>query len=248
MQVKAYRTKKIVPHDDLIKILDESLPKLEARSVVAISSKIISLCQGDIIQKSNDIKKEDLIKKECSYFIDGRKMVENGVFLTIKDGILNATSGIDESNGQGVYILWPKNVQNICALIWEHLKAKNGIKELGIIVTDSRSSPLKLGVLGVGIAWCGFNPLFNYRGMPDIWDRKLTGTRANHLDAFAVAAVHEMGEGDEQTPVCVITDIKKAVFTDAPPSIEDIEALKIDLNKDLYSPILSSAKWEKGGS
>jgi putative folate metabolism gamma-glutamate ligase len=246
MIVTAHKTKKILPNDNILEILDSSLPKLKENSVVAISSKIISLCEGSVVQKSPEIKKVDLIKKECSKYINGKKLVKHGVFITITNGILNASGGIDDSNGKGIFILWPRDIRKTTNKIWNYLREKNNIKNLGIIITDSRSSPLRFGVLGVAIGWCGLKPLYNYHGEPDIWDTKLTGTHSNHLDALAISAVHEMGEGGEQTPLCVINDAHNVVFEDKELSKEEYQKSIASFDDDIYSPILKSAKWEDG--
>src|SRR3989344_9578588 len=135
MQVKAYKTKKIVAGDDLYKTLDEYLPKLEERTIVIITSKIISICQGDVIKNDGRIDKKSLIKKEADLYIDVES--EYGIALpTIKNNILLTNAGVDESNANGYFVLWPKNIDESIAAIWEYLRKKNNIKNLGVIVTD----------------------------------------------------------------------------------------------------------------
>jgi len=52
-----------------------------------------------------------------------------------------------------------------------------------------------------------------------------------------------MGEGAEQTPIAIIEDVgdvkfKKNDFTKKNP-------LEINIDKDIYAPILKSVKWKK---
>ena len=244
MIITAYKTCKIVPGDDLFAVLDSYLPRLNDGDVVAVSSKIVSLCQNDVVKKGGSLKKEDVIKEESDYYYDGRRDVKHGVIITLKDGVIGANGGVDESNGVGVYIKLPSRPFSACEKMWRFLKSKNRLSRLGIIITDSHSFPFRYGVIGVGIAWCGFYPLRDYGNAPDIWQSSMTGTITNHLDALAVAAVHEMGEGDEQTPLCVISGDRKIVFNDNPPTDQEISAFIVPANKDIYSPLFNVMKWK----
>src|SRR5205814_1858990 len=110
---------------------------------------------------------------------------------------LIASAGIDESNGNGYYILWPEQIQQVAKEIWEHVRKTKNIQNLGVIITDSHSLPLRWGVLGVAIGFFGFMPLTDLRGKMDIFGRSLIMTRQNIPDAIAGAGVYFMGEGDE---------------------------------------------------
>jgi F420-0:gamma-glutamyl ligase len=65
------------------------------------------------------------------------------------------------------------------------------------------------------------------------------------MDALAAASVFEMGEGAEQTPLAVITDLNKVEFQDRNPTQEELDFLKIDIEDDLYAPLLKSVEWKK---
>ena len=244
MIITAYKTCKIVAGDDMFAVLDAYLPLLHDGDVVAVSSKIVSLCQNDVIKKDGTTKKEDIIKAESDYYYDGRRDIKHGVIITLKDGIMGASCGVDESNGVGVYIKLPGRPFAACEAIWRFLKNKNRLSRLGVIITDSRSVPFRYGVIGVGVAWCGFYPLCDYGDAPDIWQASMKGTVTNHLDALAVSAVHEMGEGNEQTPLCVIGGDDKIVFNDNPPTGQEIAAFRVPADKDIYSPLFNIMKWK----
>src|SRR5487761_735724 len=138
MKVTAYKTHKITVGEDIYEILDRYLPKLSDGSVVAIASKIISFCQKDVIKKENGLEKRDLIPHETDYYLGNDYKMTYNQIISIKNHTLTASGGIDESNGDGYFILWPKNLQETTNHIWEYLKNKYAIKNLGIIVTDSR--------------------------------------------------------------------------------------------------------------
>jgi len=161
---------------------------------------------------------------------------------------LAAAAGIDESNGAGYYILWPKNPARSAEKIRKFLKKKFNLKNLGVIITDSKVTPLRRGVVGVAIAYSGFKPLKDYRGTKDLFGRKFEMETSDIPDSLATAAVFEMGEGAENTPVAVITDIPYLEFVEKRynPKNPDLK-FEIQEKEDLYYPFLSSVPWKKGG-
>ena len=155
------------------------------------------------------------------------------------------SAGIDESNSKGLLTLWPSNPQASANSIYDYLRDKFQLKELGVIITDSRLLPLRWGTTGVTIAYCGFNPLKDYIGKPDIFGKPLKHTKANVSDALAAAAVLIMGEGSEQTPLAMLEDLDFVEFTQRHPTQEELNDLKISLDEDIYSRILRNADWQK---
>lgn len=247
MLVVAYKTKKVVVGDDLYKILDKSLPSIKERDVVVITSKIIAICQGRVVKNDGRISKDELVKKEAELYLP-EKYTNYGVFLTIKNKVIIASAGIDESNANGYFILWPKNLQKTTNEIWRYLRKKHKVKSLGVVVTDSKLTPLRRGVTGYGLSWSGFEPLRNYIGTPDIFGHKLKVTKTNIVDGLAASAVLEMGEGKEQTPLCVISEVSNIKFVQRIPNKKELSEMTIEIENDILASLLKSAKWIKGGS
>ncbi|MDG7055673.1 MAG: putative folate metabolism gamma-glutamate ligase [Wolbachia endosymbiont of Menacanthus eurysternus] len=244
MQVEAIYTHRVECGEALEKILDRYVSKLLTEEVVlAITSKIISICQKQVVRKTA-CSKEELIKKEADAIVDTDCNL-CGVYLTIKDNILIPSAGIDESNGDEVYILYPKDVQKTAISVWNYLRTKFCVRHLGILITDSNIAPMRLGVTGIALGWCGFEPLYSYVGKPDLYSKPLQVTQINLLDALATSAVLVMGEGAEQTPMAVIKDVPKIRFLTRPPTIEEERSVKISVEEDLYSPLLMKARWLK---
>ena len=52
-----------------------------------------------------------------------------------------------------------------------------------------------------------------------------------------------MGEGNEVTPIAVISDAPKIEFTKTTPTDEEVKSIAISMDDDLYAPILQSARW-----
>ncbi len=257
MKVTAIKTHKITASDtDLFEILDKYLParnvthsvaggpKIEEKSVVAITSKIVSITEGRIV-KIGDLDKDKLIEREAQFYLP-RSENPYDVSLTITNNTLVATAGIDESNGDGYYILWPKDPQESANKIREHIAKSRGLRDIGVIITDSKTSPLRWGVTAIAIAYSGFAPLKDYVGSSDLFGRKFEFEKMSIIDNLASAAAVVMGEGAEQTPISVISDVSFIQFQDRNPTEKELEELKISINKDLYGPFLKNVKWRKG--
>lgn len=247
MKVTSIKTHKITTSDnDITKILDRYLPKLEEKSVVAIASKIISITEGRVV-KIGSIDKDELIAQEAQYFLP-RKQNKWHVALTIARDTLVATAGIDESNGDGYYILWPKDPQATANRIRLNLKQRFNLRNIGVIITDSKTTPLRWGVTGFALAHSGFTAVKDYIGKPDIFGRKLEYTKLNIADSLAASAVLAMGEGNEQTPIAVIENPPNVVFQDRNPSAKELSDLRVTITEDLYGAFLKKAPWKKGKS
>lgn len=245
MIVTAYKTKKVSQGDDLFSILDEGVPALQNEDIVAVTSKIVSVCEGSMIKNNGSVDKLDLIKQEADSYLDVPLSQTYGVTITIKDNKLVANAGIDESNGNGYFILWPRKPMQSAAAIWEYLRTKYKLTKLGVIITDSHIIPLQWGTRGRAISWCGIEPLKNYIDTPDIFRQQLHATKASVIDGLAAAAVAVMGEGNEQTPLALIKDVPSVKFQDHQPTKEEIGAMAIAINDDIYSPLLTAVEWKK---
>jgi putative folate metabolism gamma-glutamate ligase len=244
MKIEALKTHAIMPGESLDKILDAYIPQLPEKTIVAVTSKIISLCQGCIVAKSSVSSKRDLIKKEADAYLADDDNLYN-VHLTIKHNILIPSAGIDESNGDDVYILYPEHIQQTARQIWEHLRKRKQVDDLGVIITDSHTTPLRRGVTGITLGWCGFKPLYSYIGKPDIFGRPLRVTQINNIDALGSAAVFAMGEGGEQMPLALINNAPRIQFLSRPPVVEEEQDIYIPMEEDIYMPLFKNAGWIK---
>ncbi|EPP38880.1 Gamma-glutamyl ligase family protein [Chlamydia avium] len=219
--------------------MEESLPKLKEKSIIVISSKIISLCEGAVLD-THTIAKDTLVKHEADAYVYSMP----GLYLTKKQGILIPSAGIDESNALGYYVLYPRDLLTSTNVVGEWLKKIYSVKDLGVIVVDSHTTPMRRGVLGLGLCWYGFSPLYSYLGKRDCFGRPLQMTAINLVDALSASAVLCMGEGDEHTPLAIIENAPKVSFHSFPTRQEDIAALGIDETEDIYGPILRSIAWQ----
>ena len=247
MKVKNFKTHLIQPNESLLNIIYQHISKIPNQSILVITSKILSLCQNRIIAKTKVLNKQVLIEQEAEQYLAVTATKYPDIYLTIKQNILIPNAGIDESNGNECYILYPLNIQAEVNKIWQACKEQYQITKLGVIITDSHTTPLRRGVTGIALAWCGFKPLHDYIGSPDLFGNKLRVTKLNIVDSLAAAAVFCMGEGNEQTPLALITETEKIVFQEQTPSAQELAEVTIPLQEDIYAPLLTNIPWKTKG-
>lgn len=244
MTIQTIKTHRLTTEDsNLITLLDQYIEKLEEGSVVAITSKIISICENNVVPFGQAVK-QDLIVREADYYLPATNNTY-GLTLTIKNGIMIPSAGIDESNSANGYILWPRDPQKTANQVCSYLRERFGLASVGVVITDSKTTPLRRGTMGVCLAHSGFLALNDYVGKPDLFDRPLRMTKANVADGLAAAAVLCMGEGSEQTPLAILDDLDFVQFQDRDPNQEELAELQISLEDDIYSEILMSTKWHQ---
>lgn len=244
MTVTPIKTHKITPQEDMFAILDKYVTKPPEKSILAVTSKIVSITEGRVV-KIEGTDKDALIEQESQYYLSRTENKYN-ISFTITHNTLAPSAGIDESNGNGYYVLWPENPQKSANSIRFHLKRRWNLNKIGVILTDSKTTPMRWGVTGLTIGYSGFAPLKDYVGMPDLFGRPFAFEKLSLIDCLASAALLVMGEGSEQTPLALIENVSLVVFEDKDPSGEELRSLKIDPQDDLYAPFLRNARWKKG--
>jgi F420-0:gamma-glutamyl ligase len=239
------KTEAVVPGGkSLLELLDKYLDEVPESSVLAITSKVVSICEGRTVP-IDGLDEMDLIKQESQLFIDP-KNTSYGSHPTITRNTLASSAGIDKSNGGGHYILWPADPQTTANEVRAYLKKRFGLERVGVVITDSTSIPFRLGTTGIVLAFSGFEAINNYIGSPDIFGRPFEVSRANAANGLAGIAVTVMGEGAEQTPLVLMQDLPFVSFTDRDPTQDELDNLKLKIESDLYSVFWKNAPWQKG--
>ena len=222
------------PQDDLWDALDPALPQLQDGDVVAITSKVVAIHQGRCVAANSVRDKEELVAREADSWIP-KASSKYGITLAIKGGTLIASAGIDASNARDHYVLWPSDPWGAARDITVRLSQKHGLSRLGVVLTDSHCIPLRRGTVGISISCFGFDPLFDYRGRPDIFGRPLEVTMSNQADAIAAASVGLMGEGAECIPAVVVRNWPGLTYSKADHS----RAFLIPPDEDIFAPLLA---------
>jgi putative folate metabolism gamma-glutamate ligase len=246
MIVSPVKTAKILPNRlTIFELLDKYLPALEERNIIAVTSKIVSLCEGRVVS-AEKIDKDKLMRAESDYYLPG-VISNHGFSFTITQNTLIPMAGIDESNGGGYHVLWPENPQKTANEIRKYLRNKFGLKNLGVVITDSTCMPMRWGVVGIALSYSGFRALNDYTKQKDLFGRPFKVSQAGVASGLAAAAVVAMGEGAEQTPIAILSDLPLVQYQNRDPSQKELELFYLkNKDDDLFAPFLNAVNWQKG--
>lgn len=208
---------------DLFRTIVESEFQFQHNDIVVISSKVVSMSEGSLIDlKSVKVSKRaralasrfkmderiaQLSLQESDYIVSGIP----GFLLTINDGMIAPNAGIDKSNcPPGKIVLYPKDCFKSAKQLRKKFLKKFGIK-IGIVISDSRLMPTRIGCTGIAVGVSGFDPVDDERGKMDLFGKKLRVTFKATADSLATIGVFVMGESNESIPIVVIrgTNVKK---------------------------------------
>ena len=204
--------------NEITKTLSENGVLLENGDVIVISSKYIASSQGRILdidkvtisENANHVSKKykmdpkfvEIVLRESDKIFGGI----SGFIITSSDNILAPNAGIDKSNSNGTrLILYPENPFQIAEILKRKIFFDYSV-HVGIIITDSRLMPARVGTVGVAIACSGLEPVKDLRGQHDLDGNPLKVTFQATADNLASIANHKMGEGSESQPIAIVRD------------------------------------------
>jgi coenzyme F420-0:L-glutamate ligase len=201
---------------DLFRTIVESKFQFLPDDILVISSKFVSMSERSLIDLKNvkvskraralalkfkmDERIAQVTLQESDYVVSGIP----GFLLTINDGMIAPNAGIDKSNcPQGKIVLYPKDSFKTANELRKKFLKKHGIK-IGIVISDSRLMPTRIGCTGIAIGVSGFDPVDDERGKTDLYGKKLKVTFKATADCLATIGVFMMGESNESIPLVVI--------------------------------------------
>jgi len=235
MQLLPIKTKIMrPPQDDLYLELDAVLPELHNGDVIVLSSKVVAIHEGRCFEKSTS-DKAALVRAEADVVIERPYWPSP---LTITRGAFVGAAGIDESNSGAYYTLLPEDAFASAKRLWEYLTEKYSLSKLGIVISDSRSLPLRYGASAVSIGWWGIQPLEDHIGKADLFGREMQYERSNIVDGIAAAAGLVMGEVAECTPVVIVRGVPGLQFTTRHTKDEIFSLFEDDTFRVLYERYL----------
>ncbi|MDR2720781.1 MAG: coenzyme F420-0:L-glutamate ligase [Puniceicoccales bacterium] len=217
------------PRDDLFSVLDEFLPKIFDGDIILIATKILAIHLGRCVLKTG-VNKLKLIREEA----DRVPEVISDPCVTIRENTLIPNSGIDESNGNGYYVLWPRNVENLLREIHAFVLRKFRVKNFGIVAVDSCVLPMRAGTVGISQCSFGFIPVIDLTGQNDLFGKPMRMSKINVADALAGIAPLLMGETSESRPMVLVRRMEGISF-----SVERHSNHLIDCKNDLFAPMLN---------
>lgn len=201
---------------ELFRTIVDSNFQFMADDILVISSKFVSMSERSLIDLKNvkvgkrarelalkfkmDERIAQVTLQESDYVLSGIP----GFLLTINDGMIAPNAGIDKSNcPQGKIVLYPKDSFKTANELRKKFLKKYGIK-IGIVISDSRLMPTRIGCTGIAIGVSGFDPVDDERGKTDLYGKKLEVTFKATADCLATIGVFMMGESNESIPLVVI--------------------------------------------
>ena len=235
----------VKPGDSILETFSAALARsrvhLKTNDVVAVSSKIIAISENRIrtvetVNPSNEAKtlakRSDLNPRFVQAVIDEADWIVGGVrgtLLTVKNGDAVANAGIDRKNApEKSIVLWPRDSDRSARNLRRHIKKRFG-KDVGVVIVDSRVTPLRLGTTGLAIGSAGFKPIEDVRGTRDLSGREVEITRRAIADGIAATAQLVMGEAAERKPFVIVR--RGPVHLDGDSSIR---GAKLDWSQCLF--------------
>ena len=208
---------------DLPDLIDELVGnQLGEGDVLVISSKFIAISEGRIVpldsvkpgSRAIELSKKFEIQAElCELILQESDLIIGGVpgfILTLWNGLLTPNAGIDKSNIEhGRVVLYPKDPHESATRIADELRKRRGV-HIGVVVSDSRLTPTRMGTVGVALAAVGVQAIRDMRGHPDLFGNPLKVTRQAIADDLCSGAQLVMGEADEATPVVLVRGVQTA--------------------------------------
>ncbi len=231
MIVSAVKTPIVQNGQTLLPILQAALPRpLRERDILCVTSKVVALEQGrcvkladvDVSEAARKLPQLPYSKDFTTYpglaqliLDESEKLFQaKCVYVTLRDYIFIANAGIDLSNvPEGYAVLWPRRPWTWARDFRVQLCEQYGLRELGVVMTDSHIVPFRKGVVGIAIAWAGIEGVESQVGRPDLYGKPLKWTEKAVADDLAAAAILVSGETDAAAPFVLCEDVP-AVFTD----------------------------------
>lgn len=201
--------------DNLPSIIYENI-EFQDRDIVIVASTVVAKAEGEIFRL------EDITPGKAALEIATRSgkdarfiqsvlsrsrevLVEKPFMLvTTLAGHTCVNAGVDESNIEDGFLLYPpKNPDASAARLGEELEKLSG-KKLSVIVTDTNGRAFKIGQTGAAIGIYKIKPVKHWIGEKDLFGKILEITEEAIADELAGTANLLMGEGAGGTPVIVI--------------------------------------------
>jgi coenzyme F420-0:L-glutamate ligase/coenzyme F420-1:gamma-L-glutamate ligase len=235
MQLFGIRTRLIEPKDDLVSIILEALSRqglmIDDGDVLVVASKVVSMAQGRLTRLDTINPSEEAKKLAEKYELDSRfaevvlseaEEVFGGVpgaLLTLKDGVLIPNAGVDRKNAPvGFVALWPENPHKTAEKIRAEILEK-AVRRIGVLIADSRVTPLRMGTTGVAIGIAGFNPIRDCRAKKDLYGKEVRITRHALADDLAGAAHLVMGETEARMPALLAKQVPISLAEEVDPEL-----------------------------
>jgi len=218
----------IKPGDDLPSLIVGHLQaggeRLHAGDIVVIAQKVVSKAEGRLV-RLNDVAASDQAQELAVTVGKDPRVIQvvlddSRAILRVRRGLLVveqrsgwvcANAGVDRSNvqpdGESDYLaLLPADADASAEAIRARLAELSDVEphDLAVIINDSHGRAWRIGTTGVCIGCAGLPPVWNQRGLHDLFGYELVASEECIADELAGAASLMMGQSNEGRPVIVI--------------------------------------------
>jgi coenzyme F420-0:L-glutamate ligase/coenzyme F420-1:gamma-L-glutamate ligase len=226
----------IQPGDDLAALIVEHLriqgETLQPGDILVLAQKIVSKAEGrlvrldDVMPGAHAREIADIVGKEARHIQvildDSREIVRARRGLLVveqRSGWICANAGVDRSNidpkaGETLALL-PADADASAAALAKRLGELTGVTP-AVIINDSHGRAWRIGTCGVAIGCAGLPPVWNQRGLHDLFGYELQSSEECIADELAAAASLLMGQSNEGRPVVVVRGYRPPKAPHAP--------------------------------
>jgi len=204
--IPLYIEKEIESSDDISELILMS-SELSDGDILIVAQKIVSKQEGRIIDLSTVIPSL-LSEGIASQYQKDPRIIElilsqtkrivrmkNGIIIVeTNSGVICANAGVDESNvKKGYATLLPIDSDISAQKIRNRIKEKIN-KNVAVIISDTFGRPFRMGQTNCAIGISGLNPILNYAGTLDSFEKILRITEIAIADELSSAAELMMGK------------------------------------------------------
>ncbi len=216
----------VQPGDHLAALIVDCLAtmsdEIKAGDIIVIAQKVVSKAEGRLV-RLDDVQPDaeahriaELVDKDpriVKVILDDSRAVirtRRGLLITEQQGgWICANAGVDRSNvqpganGDEYVTLLPIDGDASAEVIRAEFAQLTGIAP-AVIITDSHGRAWRMGTVGISIGCAGLPPLWNQRGLHDLFGYELMSSEECIVDELAAAASLVMGQSNEGQPVVLI--------------------------------------------
>lgn len=213
------------PGDDIAALIAARLGAagmaLQPDDILVIAQKIVSKAEGRLVRLDDvtpdaqsiemaevtgrDARVVHVVLGESRAILRARKgllVVEN------RNGWVCANAGVDRSNvagegGSEALALLPLDADASAQCIRQRLGELTGVLP-AVIINDSHGRAWRIGTVGVAIGCAGLPPVWDQRGLSDLYGYTLHASEECIADELAAAASLVMGQSSEGRPVVIV--------------------------------------------
>ncbi|BBX04186.1 coenzyme F420-0:L-glutamate ligase [Mycolicibacterium moriokaense] len=199
------------PGDDLAGAIAAAAPWLQDRDILVVTSKVMSKCEGRIVDAPVDHEERDILRRKLIDAEAVRVLARKGKTLITENalGLVQAAAGVDGSNVDSAELaLLPTDPDASAAALRDGLRERLGVT-VGVVVTDTMGRAWRNGQTDVAIGAAGLTVLHGYEGSRDRHGNELIVTEIAIADEIAAAADLVKGKLTD-IPVAVVRGLSLA--------------------------------------